>query len=126
MIVALFSVVVISFSLAAKFDSINSGIGFATGAGLAIVNSAVGLEIIDKNISRNALTFLKIVLLSMGVRMAVLFFSLIILIKMAGIQVIPLVSGLLIYYFAMTIFEIIFLNKRANLQKALRAKGDGL
>lgn len=121
----LLSVIAVSVGLTARFDSVYSGMSFGTGAGLAIANSAIGLEIIDKNIGKDTLTFLKIVLLSMGVRMVVLFFFLVFLIKFAGIQIIPLVTGLLVYYFIMTFFEIIFLNKRASLQKALRAKGEG-
>lgn len=120
------SIVAISFGLVARLHSIHAGISFGTGAALGVVNGVAGLEIIDRNIGKNTLTFLKIVLMSMGLRMIAMFLILILLIKLIGIQIIPLVVGLIVYYFVMTIFEIVFLNKRGNLQKVPGTEGDVL
>ena len=76
---------------------------------------------IDRFIDKSNLAFLKGVFLGMGIRMLLLIGIFVLFIKVFSIHVIGLVTGLLIFYFAMTIFEVAFLNKRIEIKKTVKA-----
>ncbi len=94
---------------------------YLLGALLGVLNGVIGFLTIEKFIDRSAIVFLKGVFLGMGVRLALLLGVFVLLIEVAHVHIVGLVSGLLIFYFTMTILEVIFLNKRIELRKAMKA-----
>lgn len=118
--ISLIAMGLISFFLIWKFGNSGFGGSYLLGALLGILNGVVGFLTIEKFIDRSSLVFMKGVFLGMGIRLFLLLGIFVILIKAFGAHIVALVTGLLIFYFAMTIFEVIFLNKRIELKKAIR------
>lgn len=117
-------VVVVSFGLiSVLIVSLYANSYFAgsyfLGALLGIANGAVGFVTIEKFIDRNTLMFIKGVFLGMGVRLLLLLGVFIYFVEIVRVHVGGLVAGLLIFYFTMTVLEVIFLNKRIEIRKAM-------
>jgi hypothetical protein len=87
------------------------------GALLGLLNGVIGFLTIEKFIDRTSIVFMKGVFVGMGVRMLVLLGIFILFVKVFGTDIVALVTGLLIFYFTMTVFEVIFLNKRIALKR---------
>ncbi len=92
------------------------------GALLGVVNGAVGFVTIELFIDKETLAFLQGVFLGMGIRLVLLLGVFVFLLEVVRVEVAGLVSGLFVFYFTMTTIEIIFLNKRIALKKAMRAR----
>lgn len=103
-----------------QFADRSFGASYFLGALLGIVNGAIGFVTIEKFIDRSAIVFLKGVFLGMGVRLVLLLGVFVLLIKVAHVHIAGLVSGLFVFYFTMTVLEVIFLNKRIELRKATK------
>ncbi len=119
------SVVVMIFGLVSalviwKYGDSQFGGSYFLGALLGVVNGAVGFLTIEKFIDGNALVFLKGVFLGMGIRLVLLLGVFVLLIEVVHVNAAGVITGLLIFYFTMTVLEVIFLNKRIELRKALR------
>lgn len=100
-------------------DSYFAG-SYFLGALLGVVNGAIGFITIEKFIDKDTLVFLKGIFLGMGIRLLLLLGVFIFLIEIVGVHIGGLVYGLLIFYFTMTVIEVVFLNKRIALRKAMR------
>ena len=96
------------------------GISYFLGALLGLLNGIIGFLTIEKFIDRSSIVFMKGVFIGMGVRLLFLLGIFMILVKVFEAHIIALVTGLLIFYFAMTIFEVIFLNKRIELKRPVK------
>ncbi|MCL4510877.1 MAG: ATP synthase subunit I [Bacteroidetes bacterium] len=111
---------IISALLIWKFGNGSFGGSFFLGALLGVLNGIIGFLTIEKFIDRSSLIFLKGIFLGMGIRLLFLLGIFILLVKVLGTHLIALVTGLLIFYFAMTVFEVIFLNKRIALKRTTK------
>ena len=109
---------VISFLLIWKYADNGFAGAYFLGALLGIMSGAVGFYTIEKFIDKSSLVFLQGISLGMGIRLLLLLGIFIVLMKVFNTPIIPLVTGLLVFYFIMTIFEVIFLNKRMASKKA--------
>ncbi len=103
------STLIISLYCNGKF-----GGAYIVGALLGIVNGVLGFLTIERFVDKRTLAFLRGVFLGMGIRLVLLLGVFILLLEVAHIDVAGMVSGLLIFYFTMTVLEVIFLNKRMN------------
>jgi hypothetical protein len=110
-----------SLFLTAKFASGAFESAYFMGASVGIINGGIGFLTVEKFIDKSNIVFLQGVFLGMGIRMLLLLGVFILLIKVFGFHIIGLVTGLLIFYFTMTIFEVIFLNKRIEIKKSAKA-----
>ncbi len=110
----------ISFLLIWRLATAAFGGSYLLGALLGILNGIIGFLTIEKFIDRSSLVFMKGVFIGMGVRLLLLLGIFVILVKVFDTHIIALVTGLLIFYFAMTIFEVIFLNKRIELKRTIK------
>ncbi|MCL5268818.1 MAG: hypothetical protein M1469_12075 [Bacteroidetes bacterium] len=115
--VSLIAIAVISIILIWKYAGDGFGGAYFLGALLGVVNGAVGFYTIEKFIDQSSLVFLKGISLGMGIRLLLLLGIFILLIEVFKTPIIPLVTGLIVFYFTMTIFEVIFLNKRMAFKK---------
>jgi len=111
---------VISFLLTWKFASGAFELAYFLGASIGLLNGVFGFLTIEKFIDKSSLAFLKGVFIGMGIRLLVLLGIFIMLIKVFKIHIVGLVTGLLIFYFAMTIFEVVFLNRRVEIKNGTR------
>lgn len=117
-------VIVVSFGLISVLivshyaDSYFAG-SYFLGALLGIANGAVGFVTIEKFIDRDTLVFLKGVFLGMGVRLVLLLGVFVFLMEVVRVNIGGLVAGLLVFYVTMTVLEVIFLNKRIEIRKAM-------
>lgn len=111
----------VSLFLMEKFASQAFESAYLMGAMVGIINGGIGFLTVEKFIDKSNIVFLKGVFLGMGIRMLLLLGIFILLVKVFEFHVIGLVTGLLIFYFAMTIFEVVFLNKRIEIKKAIKA-----
>lgn len=93
------------------------GGSYFLGALIGVLNGVIGFLTIERFIDRSNLAFMKGVFIGMGVRLLLLLGVFIILVKVFEAHIIALVTGLLIFYFGMTIFEVVFLNKRIEMKK---------
>lgn len=109
-----------SIFLISEFANGKFGRAYLIGSLLGIVNGVIGFLTIEKFIDKKTLAFLRGVFVGMGVRMALLLGVFIILIETTTIDIAGMVTGLLIFYFTMTILEVIFLNKRINAKSAAK------
>ncbi len=119
------SVVVVVFGLISagiisEYGSPSFGESYFLGSLLGIVNGAIGFLTIERFIDKPTIVFLKGVFIGMGVRLLLLLGVFIFLIEVAHLHIAGLVSGLLVFYFTMTVLEVIFLNKRIEISKAMR------
>lgn len=105
-------------SIPAYADSRFAG-SYFLGALLGVANGVVGFVTIELFIDKSTLEFLKGVFLGMGIRLALLLGVFVFLIEVVHVSISGLVYGLLVFYFTMTVIEIIFLNKRVALRKAM-------
>ncbi len=112
---------IISLFLILEFASGAFELAYFLGALVGVANGIIGFMTIDRFIDKSNLAFLKGVFLGMGIRMLLLIGIFVLFIKVFSIHVIGLVTGLLIFYFAMTIFEVAFLNKRIEIKKTVKA-----
>ena len=110
----------ISLFLIWKFGSMDFGRSYFLGALLGVLNGIVGFYTIEKFIDRSTLVFMKGVFLGMGTRLLLLLGIFVVLVKAFGANIVALVMGLLIFYFTMTIFEVMFLNRRMEFKKMAR------
>ena len=111
------TMLLISLFLTGKFSNNAFESAYFIGALVGLINGGFGFLTVDKFIDKSNLAFLKGVFIGMAVRMLLLLGIFILLIKVFEFHVIGLVTGLLIFYFAMTIFEVIFLNKRIEIKR---------
>lgn len=111
------TMIIISFILTWKFGSGEFELAFFLGAALGILNGIIGFLTIERFIDKSSLSFLKGVFFGMGIRLLILLGIFVLLVKVFSIHIIGFVTGLLIFYFAMTIFEVVFLNKRIELKR---------
>jgi hypothetical protein len=112
---------IISFFLTWEFASAAFGLAYFLGALVGAMNGIIGFLTIEKFIDKSNLTFLKGVFIGMGIRLLLLLGIFVLLVKVFDVHVIGLVTGLLIFYFAMTIFEVVFLNKRIGIRRTPKA-----
>lgn len=110
---------VISVVLVSAYADSLFAASYFLGALLGVANGAVGFVTIELFIDKNTLAFLKGVFLGMGIRLALLFGVFVFLILVVHVSIGGLVYGLLVFYFTMTVIEVIFLNKRVALRKAM-------
>jgi len=110
-----------SFFLTEKFSSQAFKAAYFMGAMIGIINGGIGFWTVEKFIDKSNMVFLKGVFLGMGIRMLLLLGIFILLLKFFEFDVVGLVTGLLIFYFVMTIFEVVFLNKRIEIKKTVKA-----
>lgn len=110
----------VSIAIISGYSTGHFGGSYFLGAGLGVANGVVGFVTIEKFIDKSTLVFLKGVFLGMGIRLMLLLGIFILLIKVFDRDIVALVVGLLIFYFAMTVFEIIFLNRRLALKKGAK------
>ena len=108
------SAVVISIYSTARF-----GRAYALGSLLGVANGAVGFLTIEKFIDKSTLVFLRGVFLGMGVRLALLLGVFVLFMYVVRVDASGMISGLFVFYFTMTVLEVIFLNKRIELRKAM-------
>lgn len=112
--------VAISLCIMWKYATEAFEIAYFYGAIIGILNGIVGFMTIEQFIDKSSLVFLKGIFIGMGIRLLLLLGIFVILVKVLDIHVIGLVTGLLVFYFAMTIFEVIFLNKRLEIKKSVK------
>ncbi|HEY9164865.1 MAG TPA: ATP synthase subunit I [Candidatus Kryptonia bacterium] len=118
LVACLVTIGLVSTVLIVEYADGRYGGSYFLGALLGIVNGVVGFIIIEKFIDKSSLAFLRGVFVGMGVRLLLLLGIFVLLIKVFDRNIVALVTGLLIFYFAMTIFEVVFLTKRIALKKA--------
>lgn len=116
--ISLTSIGVISWILIWRFGSGGFCGAYFLGALLGTLNGLVGFYVIERFIDKSTIVFLKGISLGMGARLLLLLGVFIVLMDVFRIPIIPLVAGLLIFYFTMTVFEVIFLNRRIALKGA--------
>lgn len=102
-------------------DSLFAG-SYFLGALLGVANGAVGFVTIEKYIDKRTILFIKGVFLGMGVRLVLLLGVFIFLMLVIHVDIKGFVWGLFVFYFTMTILEIVFINKRLELRKATMEK----
>lgn len=95
-----------------KNGSGEAAIAMLIGAGLSTINALAGYASLAYGLDRGDDTFLKVVLGGMGIRMVLMLGSLVVLIKFAGLPVIPLTIALLVSYVLYLILEIRYVQKR--------------
>jgi len=117
LIVCLIAMGMVSLVLMWKFASAAFELAYFLGALIGAMNGIIGFLTIDKFIDKNNLTFLKGVFIGMGIRLLLLLGIFVLFVKVFGVHIVGLVTGLLIFYFAMTIFEVAFLNKRIETKR---------
>jgi ATP synthase I chain len=113
--------IIISFLLMWKYASDAFELAYCLGGLVGIVNGIIGFLTIEKFIDKSSLAFLKGVFIGMGIRLLLLLGIFIVLVKLFEVHIVGLVTGLLIFYFAMTIFEVTFLNKRIEIKRTMGA-----
>jgi uncharacterized membrane protein YiaA len=114
---------IISFLLTSEYATGAFELAYFLGAIVGITNGVIGLLTIEKFIDKSNLVFMKGIFVGMGIRLLVLLGIFVLLVKVFDIHIIGLVTGLLIFYFAMTIFEVILLNNRIAQRSAPHADG---
>lgn len=114
---------IISFLLTFEYATSAFELAYFLGALVGITNGVIGFLTVEKFIDKSNLVFLKGVFVGMGIRLLVLLGIFVLLVKVLDIHIVGLVTGLLIFYFAMTIFEVIFLNNRIVQRRATQAEG---
>ena len=102
----------VSLMLLVRYASGAFELAYLLGALIGTANGAFGFVILEKFVDKSSLIFMKGVFLGMGIRLLLLLGLFIVLVKFFEVHIIGLVTGLLIFYFVMTIFEVVFLNKR--------------
>jgi len=85
-----------------------------TGALMSIVNVLAGYAAIEYSFDRSYTTFLKMVLGGMGVRMAVMLGTLVVLIELFHFQAVALAISLLGCYSTFLVIEVLFIQKKLN------------
>ncbi len=118
--VCLTVMVAVSLFIMWKYSTEAFEIAYFYGAIIGILNGIVGFMTIERFIDKSSLVFLKGIFIGMGIRLLLLLGIFIFLVEVLAIHVIGLVTGLLVFYFGMTIFEVVFLNKRLAIKKALK------
>ncbi len=111
----------VSFLLIWKLASSAFELAFFLGASVGIANGIIGFLTIEKFIDKSSLLFLKGVFIGMGIRLLLLLGIFILFVKVFAVHIIGFVTGLLIFYFVMTIFEVVFLNKRIEIKRTIKA-----
>ncbi len=82
------------------------------GVGLSTINVLAGYISLEYGFDRGDTTFMKVVLGGMGIRMVTMLGLLVLLIKFAGLPVVPLTIALLVSYALYLILEIRYIQKR--------------
>ena len=119
----LFTMGIVSFLLTCEYATRAFELAYFLGALVGIINGVIGFLTIEKFIDKSNLVFMKGVFVGMGIRLLVLLGVFVLLVKVFDIHIIGLVTGLLIFYFSMTIFEVILLNNRIVRRSAPHAEG---
>lgn len=107
----------LTMGVVALYPLLMSGSGEVVGAvlvgvGLSTVNVLAGYLSLSYGFDRGDSTFLKVVLGGMGIRMVAMLGLLVLLIKFAGLPVVPLLIALLSSYVVYLILEIRYIQKR--------------
>ncbi|TAK54761.1 MAG: hypothetical protein EPO24_12870 [Bacteroidetes bacterium] len=87
------------------------------GAVLATVNVLLGYAAIEHSFNKSATVFLKVVIGGMGIRMFGLAGILVLLIKVAMLNVVALVGSMGIFYVVFLMLEVLYINKKVNLRQ---------
>jgi hypothetical protein len=96
-----------------RFASAEIVVAMSIGALLSTVNVLLGFLAIEFSFDKSYTTFLKIVLGGMGVRMALLFAVLLVLIKVVELHAVALTVSLLSFYLIFLVLEVLFIQKKA-------------
>lgn len=95
-----------------RFGSFDVMVAVAIGAALSTVNVLAGFLAIEYSFGRSHTTFLKVVLGGMGIRMVFLLAAILVLIKLAGVNIIALTSSLFCFYVVFLVLEVVFIQKK--------------
>jgi len=117
---SLIAMLVVSFLLTQEFANAAFELAYFLGAFVGAASGFIGFLMIERFIDRSNLAFLKGVFMGMAVRMLLLLGILVLFVKVLRVHVIGMVTGLLIFYFAMTIFEVVFLSKGIETKGSVR------
>jgi len=91
-------------------------VGVVTGGAISLVNVLIGYISVEYAFNKPNPTFLKVVLGGMGIRLSLIAFTLILLIKVFQIHLYSLISSMIIFYFLYITFEIVFINRKISLK----------
>ena len=98
----------------ARYGSRETVVAAAVGALLSTVNVLAGYLTIEYSFGKSYTTFLKAVLVGMGVRMGLMLGALLFSITVIGLDAIALTVSLLSFYVIFLAMEIFFLQKKAT------------
>ncbi len=123
LVISLAAMGIISYLLIWKFAGTHFAGAYFLGALIGILSGGVGFYTIEMFIDKSSIVFLRGISLGMGIRLVLLLGIFVLLMEVFHVEIIPLVTGLLIFYFTISVFEVIYLNKRMALRKT--GKGTG-
>jgi len=109
----------ISLILAEKYATEAFRSAYFMGALVGFLNGGIGFWTVEKFIDKPSIVFMKGVFIGMGIRMLLLLGVFVLLIKVFEFHIVGLVTGLLVFYFTMTIFEVAFLNMRIKMKRTI-------
>ncbi len=95
----------------ARIGSTDVTAAVVTGAVLAVLNALAGHRALASAQGKSFTTFLRVVLLGAGIRMAVLLGALVLLIRLAGMHPVALTVSLLGFYVVFLVLEILAIQR---------------
>ncbi len=93
--------------------------GFIAGALISFLNVLGGYISIEYAFEKPSVTFLKVILGGMGIRLLLIAAVVVVLIKFFHFHVYSLTASLFFFYFLFVILEIMFVNKKTSVKKKL-------
>ncbi|MEK6569806.1 MAG: ATP synthase subunit I [Bacteroidota bacterium] len=93
--------------------------GFIAGGLIGFLNVLAGYFSIEYAFDKSNVTFLKVILGGMGVRLFLIAAAVVILIKVFHFHLYSLTVSLFFFYFLFVILEILFVNKKLSVKKNL-------
>ena len=100
----------------ARYGSAEVIAAISAGAALSTANAVLGFLAIEYAFGKSSMTFLKIVLGGMGVRMVMMLGIMLALILVLGVPAVPLTVSVLVFYVVYLVFEILFLQKKVSVK----------
>ncbi len=94
-------------------------VGFITGGLIGFLNVLAGYFSIEYAFEKSNVTFLKVILGGMGIRLIAIAALVLVLIKVFDFHITSLTASLFFFYFLFVILEILFVNKKLTLKKNL-------
>lgn len=91
--------------------------GFIAGALISFLNALAGYFSIEYAFDRPNVTFLKVILGGMGIRLLLIGAAVILFIKVFHFHLYSLTASLFFFYFLFMILEILFVNKKLSVKK---------